>query len=370
MTSWKLRAACPDNDVVISSLIRLFSDAYGTSFPVSGVYDPRFWRSNMGQRFTSVMAYKDRELVAHIAVYPDRYDRTLVHLCFPACDPSELEAIHEIKPEFEELLQRLGARQGWRRISFASFGDARPLQQVAESILGTSTVAVLPGYLEHPVFRSMRNRSRRPVDEFDFRDERPQAFREISDRPRSHLILSQKLIQPGVSPEIFAPKRHRIWIEKVYRDLGETNLGARDASSTGVIAADARAIERQYFPTTQVAHLFVQPSLATARDVFARLERSGAHTRQFVFVSLWDSKCPALCEALEEQGLQVCGILPGYRGRDYILLYVPRSSEGIEYDLDRSQFSARGTQQLVGEIQQAQRGAGRSAGRQATSERM
>lgn len=339
MSSFEIRATTPDNEYEINRLIQLFARAYGSRFPLHAVYDMRFWKTGLGSRFTGVGVFEGREMVAHLAIAPDRFDRRLVHLALPACEPELLGSLGELAPGIWSLVERQARKQGWRTVSFPIFSDVKELQLLGVELFGMSEAAILPCY--YPLTNL------RPATVRQYRSAAAPG-RPLSGLRVPLLLALRTIGAADMQAELYAPSVHLEMVRFLYEPFGlqrgfASSSGARSAAG---LSADARAIERYYLHKSGVSHAFVQPSLLSGREIQQLDLRTRGQRTSYVYVSLHDPQCPFTCASLEENGFRFCGVLPAYKGRDNIVYF--KAAEPV---LDRELFSSARARALASYIE-------------------
>ena len=307
----KFKALNPDDDSEVSQVVELFRRSHGESFPLAPVYDRKFWKIHAGVRFTSLVAMHERQMVAHLAIRPDRDDPSHVQIYLPLCDLELISLSQQIHGEMLSIIERQGQRQGWRMLYSLVVEDMPQMHAFANQVLQGKEVAIWPQCLP-------------PKPGHD-------------DQMRRHVMVMQRMLQQnpqhttGESPDfLFVPEAHQAICEWLYNSLGLTRVflthsqahaGGRLPSShrLSALSADRRAVETRTYRQTGVTLSCVEPGLLNCfTRVFDKF-RTHSTQRHFVSVNMRDDKAPGFCEALEERGYSFCGVLPMHRGKESII---------------------------------------------------
>ena len=254
----------------------------------------------------------------------------------PALEGDSEKEISGLAEALWKAVSHTAQRQGWESIyKYISTGDDR-IQPILARAFGLADTAIYPGY------RSSAIRSRRhghPSSESVMVDISPP------------VVVAQRALSPNSGSEtpVYVPEQHLEMVRCLYEPLGLKRTFC--ASSEGVheapaIAADAQGVELRSFRHTGLCQLFVQPSLLSSFQRAAVEVDAARFNDCVVFVNLFDSRTPAFCEFLEENGFRFSGIVPLLQGRDSILYSRRRS--GL---IDEGSFSTAKAKTLASYIQ-------------------
>jgi hypothetical protein len=309
------KALNPDNDVEVTQLTQLFTRVCGPSFPLTPVYQARFWKTHAGVRFTSLLALHGKKVLAHLGIRPDRDDSSTVQIYLPVCDPEFIEQHAELHQQMLDIVKRQAERQGWRVLYCYVLDDLAQMHFFANEVLHASEVAVWPACL--------------PSLEIESQD------------PRRHVVVVQKVLQArpertmlslkGERDLLFVPEWHRPMCELVYASLGlkgafaselECRADCEDeqrGATCSALPADRRAIETRTYRQTGITLSCVEPGLVPSqRRTVEQLLSLGA-PYHYVALNLHHARTPSFCAELEEVGYNFCGLLPFLRGKDSII---------------------------------------------------
>lgn len=312
-----LKAASPDNDAQVKRIVELFKRAYGEDFPIRQVYQPSFWKSRVGTRFTSFVAERNGEVIVHLAACRDRANPGHVQLCMPAVDPRDEKLSMDAARSLWELVERQAARQGWTMMYKFLLGNMSHLHQLLSTVFGFSEVAVYPGYCPPLSCVKKGERAKRKTA--------PQITPPV-------LIMQKSFRRPQETASVFVPAHHAHVCKALFDSLGLArtirDIGPLDVTYT---SNGREAVQLQSLRHRGVCHAFVQPSLLTSfNEAFSALpdKRFG----DFVFfVNMADPKAPDFCTVLERKKFSFCGVLPLINGQDS-LVYASRRAGLLKDD--------------------------------------
>jgi hypothetical protein len=320
---FEIKAINGDNEVQINQLVKLFERVYGDTFPIKSVYDAQFWKTHIGSRFVSLGAFREGQLIAHLAACPDNDNPRHIQMCFPICSPAHCHLVASLGSSAWKFFQRQAVRQDWEMIYYFVLGNVPDMQLLADRVFCSSEVAFCPEY-------------------FPATNLRPRGVREsqlFASGERSHIAITQRVLRPqGKSKSLHVPDRHREMVQHLYHPL---KLKREFLSSSQVVEftfpADAEGFERNYFRETGVEHIFVQPGLASSNTPQSTFSRPGVDTC-YMFVNMEDPTCPEFCDRIEAAGYRFCGVLPLVKNRDSIIFY---RGKGLSIGKEEMFFSPR-----------------------------
>ena len=297
MNEIKIKALSPDNSAAIRGIVRLFNHVYGDSFPLPGVYDPEFWRAQMGRRFISLVAEDRRDIVAHLAIHTDHGSPSDTVISLPVIDPAYRQSSQDITRAAAETVRRLARTQHWRSCTGFVYEGVRAMETIPTTLLNSKEVALLPGYL--------------PSEPIRARGERLPHRRLFHARgSRRHALVTQRIYSGDTASSdlpLFVPTHHREICRILYAPLGLKRCFAADGTQREV--ALNQPIELSYHRGLGAYHLFITPSLINGPLNLEPRTWDG-HKALFVYMNLHDPACPSACGELENQGYRFCGIAP------------------------------------------------------------
>lgn len=310
LNNLQIKAIGPDNERVIRKIIDLFSACYKDSFPIAGVYDLQFWKSHIGLRFSSLVAFHDGEPIAHIALAPGPENRSHVQLSLPVCHRDYLEHRTFLEMKLLEVLETQRQRQDWRMLYFFVLANLPRFSEFAAGTIKTRVTAICPSYF--PAIRS--------------------DYARADQRDRTDVIVTKRVFDAVKEDErlCFVPEYHQDICSRLYSALGlsrrfiessevEAFSPSAPLSASATLSSDAPALQTSFFGRTGVCHAFIQPSLIrSVKDALAEID-AALSANKYVFVNTEDRACPAFCDALENHGYRFCGILPLMQGTDNLV---------------------------------------------------
>ena len=313
MDSIEIRAANPDNDIVIGQLPELFESLYGRSFPFPQVYQKEFWKSAVHDRFVSlVVLLGGKEVIGHVALWADKTDPRNVQIALPAFSPQHIEYYPQATEALREIIENTANRQGWRSVYHFRPAPFPGIQLLLHGAL--SETAIFPSYLNEGEFRARGYRYGSGSD---------------TRTRRGHIAHALKVFSKDLGQcekVLFVPEAHREMIQYLYEPL---KVRRRFESSASVVPlgyrpfpADVAACSVTNFPRTGAQHVFLEPSLLHGRALKSVLPRTDGHT--YVFVEMTDPTCPGVCRELQDLGFRFLGVVPVKDGRESIV-FAPSS---------------------------------------------
>lgn len=307
-----VKALDHDDDTEVVQVVRLFERSHGRTFPLIGVYDPRFWKSHAGLRFTSLIAVEGHKVVAHIALRRDLDQPTHIQLYLPAIDPGYVDFHGLIESELLALIDRLAQRQQWKLLYGYALGDLCGMNLLTDPTLGLREAAVWPQAI--PLNR-------------------------IEDGLRADVTFVQRVLQvDGPQETLYVPEAHREMTAWLYRSVGLEPLftfssdTGRSPAQLGremqTVSADRRAVEHRTYRPTAISLSLVEPGLlADPQATIAQLAaRSTRFPFQYIGCNMRDPRTVGFAEQLERTGYRFCGVLPFIAGRHNILYAAPSAA--------------------------------------------
>lgn len=295
----RIRALDPDNEVEIARVIDLFRARYGEIFPNQKLFDLGFWKTHFTTSAIGLVAEIGREIVAYVALRPERDNPRHVQLMFPVCDATVTARIPELASAAWRTILRLATRQGWEALFLYGFTRSDTLQRVTSEIVGSHEVALLPDFF--------------PANS-------------AAGAERLHSLLAVRYFGSPAPATWYVPERYRDIVQTLAQPLGLVRT--IESSTRRMPPQPLRSGAEPYSlmaPTANgVCQIAVTPSLL--RDVAPVIALTGADNAEvaFVHVDLTDPAAPAVIDELEAAGLAFAGIAPLLHGRDALILYRSR----------------------------------------------
>jgi hypothetical protein len=306
------RAASPDNSFDIQGIIQLFKAVYGETFPIRSVYDQQYWRQHIGARFTSILVFRGKRLVGHLAAQPEGSDGKMVQIMYPLCDPEALNHLDQISETAWNIFQTTAKRQAWQGIYFFALSHAPEMIRFAEVILGAKPIAICPAYFPPINIGGSSSKS----------------------SERANIIISQKIFNPESDKQrsIYVTKEHADLTRKLYHGLrlprDIRSEAKKDKLASYPLPADRVAIESRYFAHSGIMHAYIEPSLLVNDSELSATLLSPHAESTFVFVKAYDPRALEVSKWLEASGYDFSGVLPFIHDRES-LLFSKTSSESI-----------------------------------------
>lgn len=288
MSSVKVTALNPDNQVDVTAVQALFHATFGKDYSIPSVYDARFWHSHLGSRFFGLgVRDKNSNLLGFIAV--ERLPIGTIRFLYPAFHAT---AGDEVFTSMSERLSELANRQEWNHSHYFLNDADSSLNSKIISTLGGSLVAALPNYF------ASNNRLNL-------------AFVGYRNWKKPGPILSHHV------PESISPI-----LEKLLVTCGiQKKPGTKNDISNYPLPADKLGIDITNYGDGKPTLVFIEPSLLTTpkRTVtdLAKIQSS----RHFLFININDPNAIATIEALQNVGYGIGGIVPSSEGIDRLLMF-------------------------------------------------
>ncbi|MCO6431732.1 MAG: hypothetical protein J5J00_12815 [Deltaproteobacteria bacterium] len=310
-----IKALAPDNDRVLKSLVTLFEGAHGLSHPNKNVYALQYWRSHIGSRFTSLGAFVDGKMAAHIALLPDPHDQLVVQLIFPVVSPAYKQFEEEIIDALDSVIAKQAARRSWNSIFYFDYVGCPSEATFELPIMGSREVAIAPAYFPMIDLSSVKEGN---------------ANGNGSRSCRLTIEVRQAILNKSNEERkiLYVPERHASVVNFLYEPfaLQREFRSVAESSTTGTVIsnpffADCPAVYEDYFSPIETIHLYVQPSLITAAQKLQLLRKDGDAKARYIFLNMQDPACIALCQEIESQGFSFCGVMPCFFGQENIIYF-------------------------------------------------
>lgn len=317
MNNLVCKAASPDNKFELQAIVDLLKAVYGESFPLPGVYDPQFWHQHIGHRFTSILVYRGRQLVGHLAAQREGADGRMIQILYPLCHPDYREESEQILGAAWALLEKQCLRQQWHGIYFFSFAHTPEMVAFGERTLRVRRTALCPAYFPSS---NLKNQGARKSG-----SRSPAASRTHQATERTDIIIGQRFFAPEQEKmhSIFVNEQHHDLVSKLYHSIGLPRdiktSASREKLSSYPLPADRSAIETRYFSQSGIMHAYVEPSLLTSDSELATHFQRPHSISTFVFVKAYDPRALETAQWLENHGYEFSGILPHIHDRESLL---------------------------------------------------
>ena len=338
----KVKALNVDSESEIARLCSLYSRSYGEKFNLTPLDASRFWKSRVGNRFTTIVVQSDSRFIASVSLRPDRDNPAHIQLYMPVCDPDCLAEAVEIRTAIADLMHRLSLRQNWEMIYSYQFLQIPEQAWFSHFLVDGTDVALWPACLPSG---SKQDRNKKSEG------------RSIDKSIGSVLISQRVLAVPSASIELktvlFAPTKHLDFCRWVYNEMGlsftitnqvgmlskDTQMSKEffgDLSAAPTVTqalalpADRRAIERQAHRQAGFSICFVEPGLTSGFRELENILQRKALCADYVALNMLDPMTPAFAEQLEQIGFGLGGVLPYHRNRHTLLFY--RTDASFNWD--------------------------------------
>lgn len=329
----KVKALNADCEAEVTHLCDLYKRSYGAQFRLTPVDDSRFWKSRVGNRFTTILVHADSKLIASVSLRADRENPAHIQLYLPVCDPAYLSVAANIRTAITDLMHRLSLRQKWEMLYSYQFLQIPEQAWFSHFLVDGVDVALWPSSLPSGSKHEKRNLDAN------------------ADIGLGSVLISQRVLEIPLEQSdgktvLFAPKRHVQFCRWIYESMGLSYTitdNLEEASKRAVevhsekakksieqslanspllaLSADRRAIERHTHRQAGFSICFVEPSLTSGfRDLENILNRK-ARCADYVGLNMLDPKTPLFAEQLEKIGFGLGGVLPYHRNRHTLLYY-------------------------------------------------
>lgn len=292
----ELKASNPDNIYDIKGIINLFYLSYQDTFPNHEVYNEEFWRERIGNRFISIIAKENDEVVGHIACCPQKEDKENVQIIMPVVIPCDYE--QEILNKLWEKVEGLAKKKSWKMAFKFITSYPQKMEQTISKIGNFNEIALYPGHKKEESLNDIQTETSYPV------------------LYSQHTFDSSKIKKE----KIYVPSQYKDIVEKFYKDISiQREFANNDDNNSLLILDDAKPVELKSYRHTGLCRLYVTPSLL---PTFNKSQISFDNSRFYdalIYVNLFDSKCPLFCEFLEDMGYSFSGVIPLIDGGDYII---------------------------------------------------
>lgn len=302
----------------LGALIRLFRRVHGEAHPVAGVYSVDCWRRLCGRRLVSLVVVADDELVAHIGLYRTSPRSPDVAVAFASVDPAYERHLGDITALLRGAVRRLAITQRLGACLGVIDEETPLLSAFLEGVLRPREVAILPGFVTPPVSRGARPDGHMP------------------EAGRTHGLVVHRLFGPDrlAGTPVFVPEHHREMTRLLYAPLGlERRIGTAETPASPERLSQRRPVERFAVRAHGCHHLFVEPDLFNPAAALEPRSWDGV-TPIYLYLNALHPTCPAVAEAVENQGYRFAGILPLINGRDSLVYF--KESEAY---VDRTPFA-------------------------------
>lgn len=336
----KVKALNVDSESEIARLCSLYSRSYGDKFKLTPLDDIRFWKSRVGNRFTTIVVQNDSRFIASVSLRPDRDNAAHIQLYMPVCDPVCMEDAAEIRTAITDLMHRLSLRQNWEMIYSYQFLQIPEQAWFSHFLVDGIDVALWPACLPSG---SKQDKNKKNES--------------ASQKGIGSVLISQRVLAtpPVVGNQqtvLFAPQKHLDFCRSIYNEMGlsfqitnkvESLLNSRKVpgkksglsnlsatvSASLALPADRRAIERQAHRQAGFSICFVEPGLTSGFRDLERILQRKALCADYVALNMLDPATPIFAEQLEQIGFGLGGVLPYHRNRHTLLFY----RTGAAFDL-------------------------------------
>ena len=304
MKKFLIKAISPDNSCQIKKIIDLFEESYGHDFNKGRLFNEDFWKRNVSRMFTSILAYKDGKLLAHIAFRKASGSSKDIELILPAFRAIDDQDFKELSHELFDFLSNIAKKQNWRLLYINSSLKFPFLQAFAFAGLGFQGFGILPNY-----------------------------FSNFEGLCAHNVILYQffNLKENGACQNLVVPDSHYQISKYLCKGLP---LKIYPASKSGVLTdnllAEARAIETYRPNHSEKLHIYLQASLLVdpAREIDALIASAPS---PLFFVSMKDQASAKICSLLADQDFSFSGICPFIKNNHY-LVYSRYSKDSLSED--------------------------------------
>lgn len=301
-------AISSDDSVRIAQLIDLFQRTHGEAYPVKAVYDPEFWRAQIELRMTSIVTEIAGQIVAHVAIKPDKQEVGAVQITLPVCDQQCIEGVSVIAKKYAALIRRQCRRNSWPLLYHYVSTNCYLSTALSSELFYDNETAVCPAYL-------LRGHSEL---------ESPQ---QISG---TTVFLTQLIPYPEkfTETELYLPEKHLEICRKLYEPFGlERKFSTRPKPVKNPTAR--KAIHITDLRHIETAHIEVSPSLVGDVDALIKGIRPYKDYAIYLFLDLSDPFTPDFCDSLEKLGYRFSGVLPVRKGHDSLVLW---KEQDIKFD--------------------------------------
>jgi len=294
----QIKAGSPDNELEIRNIIDLFRSEYKSTFPEQAVYHEAFWARRITTRFSSILAYQDHELVAHLALQPERKRKHCAQITFPAIKSNKISTMQEISKAVLQCLERQAYRHEWYNLYTLLMSHTKHYQKIACEDFKFSESAILPNYFGsgQNAKKAMQTKKRDAIFALRF-------FDKVTDKKQ-------------ILETIFVPKKHLDICKYLYSGQNLKNKFKTSSEKNVAVPTDLRACATYRYQGHDFSHVYVTPSLLNNfNSVLHYTDNSN-----LFFINLYDPKCPDFCDYLEDLGLSFCGVIPlTFKSKEYIV---------------------------------------------------
>lgn len=328
----KVKALNPDCEAEITQLCALYARCYSTQL-LTPVDASRFWKSRVGNRFSTLLVLSGTKYIASVSLRPDRENPAHIQLYLAACDPQYLSQAAEIRTAITDLMHRLSMRQKWEMIYSYQFLQLPEQAWFSHFLVDGIDVALWPASLP-----SGTKKDKKAVN--------PETNAGLGSALISQRILATPANHFDEKAILFAPKEHVKFCSWIYSSLGlsfnvthdlneaskiagtSKNEGAKFKAAGNIslnanlaLSADRRAIERQSHRQAGFCLTFVEPSLVSNFKDLEKILQRRALATDYVALNMLDPNTPQFGENLEKIGFGLGGVLPYHRNRHTLLYF-------------------------------------------------
>lgn len=155
----------PDNSREATSLVTLYKNCFGGSYPHQRVYRQPFWRYTVSGRrsyyhWINLLVYQSEKLVGHVALRRD-VRRQTVELFSLALDPECRDNVFAVGRAINQVIEQQAKKQGWQQLYFFCPVSYPAVQCLAVKCLKVEVAAILAGY--YPAVEQVEGRLSEPM---------------------------------------------------------------------------------------------------------------------------------------------------------------------------------------------------------------